>query len=433
MEIFKKQLQTLDKIRERLQGVNKLQDKLVKANTKFSKSLDLANKGANRLLDTLKRVFSVVKNIGFASLFGGGLLALKGVMGQKESIRSKKLGLTSKEMGALRYAGGENVADRDFYIELMRNLKTATLTHEKAGSFGKLGINWQQAQSMNSLELLRTFLENAKTREGSNQFGKSVLQEAIKDVGGIDLMDLKTIDLSSFEKAFSEGLALSNDSTQKLEGIGKGINAITTSLDTLINTTLASISPAIEKILKSISGGLGKVANNPEFQKLMDRISSWALKIAENFDEKLINAFKDLPSIVQKIQDIFYQILDALSTAMKVVTLGLNENVNKFGEWTESKVKEIEKRDKFQNIMKARSVEEVDKAYADYRSIGEKPSKEQEQQIIQKYREVMTPQPPLNITINNDTSQAQVSRNFNNAVNFGGIGATQQAIYRGGK
>lgn len=433
MEIFKKQLQTLDKIRERLQGVNKLQDKLVKANTKFSKSLDLANKGANRLLDTLKRVFSVVKNIGFASLFGGGLLALKGVMGQKESIRSKKLGLTSKEMGALRYAGGENVADRDFYIELMRNLKTATLTHEKAGSFGKLGINWQQAQSMNPLELLRTFLENAKTREGSNQFGKSVLQEAIKDVGGIDLMDLKTIDLSSFEKAFSEGLALSNDSTQKLEGIGKGINAITTSLDTLINTTLASISPAIEKILKSISGGLGKIANNPEFQKLMDRISSWALKIAENFDEKLINAFKDLPSIVQKIQDIFYQILDALSTAMKVVTLGLNENVNKFGEWTESKVKEIEKRDKFQNIMKARSVEEVDKAYADYRSIGEKPSKEQEQQIIQKYREVMMPQPPLNITINNDTSQAQVSRNFNNAVNFGGIGATQQAIYRGGK
>lgn len=433
MEIFKKQLQTLDKIRERLQGVNKLQDKLVKANTKFSKSLDLANKGANRLLDTLKRVFSVVKNIGFASLFGGGLLALKGVMGQKESIRSKKLGLTSKEMGALRYAGGENVADRDFYIELMRNLKTATLTHEKAGSFGKLGINWQQAQSMNSLELLRTFLENAKTREGSNQFGKSVLQEAIKDVGGIDLMDLKTIDLSSFEKAFSEGLALSNDSTQKLEGIGKGINAITTSLDTLINTTLASISPAIEKILKSISGGLGKIANNPEFQKLMDRISSWALKIAENFDEKLINAFKDLPSIVQKIQDIFYQILDALSTAMKVVTLGLNENVNKFGEWTEAKVKEIEKRDKFQNIMKARSVEEVDKAYADYRSIGEKPSKEQEQQIIQKYREVMMPQPPLNITINNDTSQAQVSRNFNNAVNFGGIGATQQAIYRGGK
>lgn len=433
MEIFKKQLQTLDKIRERLQGVNKLQDKLVKANTKFSKSLDLANKGANRLLDTLKRVFSVVKNIGFASLFGGGLLALKGVMGQKESIRSKKLGLTSKEMGALRYAGGENVADRDFYIELMRNLKTATLTHEKAGSFGKLGINWQQAQSMNSLELLRTFLENAKTREGSNQFGKSVLQEAIRDVGGIDLMDLKTIDLSSFEKAFSEGLALSNDSTQKLEGIGKGINAITTSLDTLINTTLASISPAIEKILKSISGGLGKVANNPEFQKLMDRISSWALKIAENFDEKLINAFKVLPSIVQKIQDIFYQILDALSTAMKVVTLGLNENVNKFGEWTESKVKEIEKRDKFQNIMNARSVEEVDKAYADYRSIGEKPSKEQEQQIIQKYREVMMPQPPLNITINNDTSQTQVSRNFNNAVNFGGIGATQQAIYRGGK
>lgn len=432
MEIFKRQLQTLDKIRERLQSVNKLQDKLAKANTKFSKSLDLANRGAKRLLDTLKNVFSVVKNIGFASLFGGGLLALKGVMGQKESIRSKRLGLSGKEMGALRYAGRENVADREFYIELVRNLKTATLTHEKSGAFARLGINWQQAKNMNSMELLRRFLESAKTKEGSNQFDKATLQEAIREVGGIDLMDLKTIDLSSFEKAFSEGLALSNDSTQKLEGIGKGINAITTSLDTLINTTLASVSPAIEKILKSISGGLGKIANNPEFQKMMDKLSKWALSLAENFDEKLINAFKDLPPIVQKIQDIFYLILDGLATASKVITLGLNENVNKFGEWTSNKVKEIEKRDKFQAILDARKEAEADRAY--YRNTtGEKLDKNQEAQVIQKYRESGIAQPPINITINNDTSQAQVSRNFNSAINNGGVGATQQAIFRGQK
>lgn len=432
MEIFKKQLQTLDKIRERLQGVNKLQDKLSKANVKFSKSLDLANKGAKRLLDTLKNVFSVVKNIGFASLFGGGFLALKGIMGQKESIRSKRLGLSGKEMGALRYAGGENVADREFYIELVRNLKTATLTHEKSGAFARLGINWQQAKSMDSMELLRRFLESAKTKEGSNQFDKATLQEAISEVGGIDLMDLKTIDLSSFEKAFSEGLALSNDSTQKLEGIGKGINAITTSLDTLINTTIASLSPAIEKILKSISGGLGKLANNPEFQKMMDKVSAWALSLAENFDEKLINAFNDLPSIVQKIQYIFYEILDALASIAKVFTFGLNEKINEFGNWTESKLAQMESDMKFEERRKEARENSMDtdqlveKRKQDYMSAQKTFSPEQ----IEKFKSIL---PPLNITINNDTSQAQVSRNFNSAINNGGVGATQQAIFRGKK
>lgn len=432
MEIFKKQLQTLDKIRERLQGVNKLQDKLVKANTKFSKSLDLANKGANRLLDTLKRVFSVVKNIGFASLFGGGLLALKGVMGQKESIRSKKLGLTSKEMGALRYAGGENVADRDFYIELMRNLKTATLTHEKAGSFGKLGINWQQAQSMNSLELLRTFLENAKTREGSNQFGKSVLQEAIKDVGGIDLMDLKTIDLSSFEKAFSEGLALSNDSTQKLEGIGKGINAITTSLDTLINTTLASLAPSIEKILKSLSRGIGKLVNSKEFKNMMDKISKWALSVAKGFDKKMIDLFKDLPSIVSDIQYLFFQILDGVATAAKVMTLGQNKSVNKFGQFTEKKIADLEFNKIQERISKVKTEKEWDKEVNELIAEFDREFTDKELRYLgKKLNEVRGVN--VQVTVNNDTSQAQVTKNLNNAVNFGGIGATQQAIYRGGK
>lgn len=432
MEVFKKQLQTLDKIRERLQSVNKLQDRLVKANTRFQKSLDLVNRGAKRLLNTLKNVFSVVKNIGFASLFGGGLLAIKGVMGQKESIRSKRLGLSGKEMGALRYAGGENVADREFYIELVRNLKTATLTHEKSGAFARLGINWQQAKNMDSMELLRRFLESAKTKEGSNQFDKATLQEAIREVGGIDLMDLKTIDLSSFEKAFSEGLALSNDSTQKLEGIGKGINAITTSLDTLVNTTLASLSPAIEKMLKSLSKGIGKLVNSKEFKDMMDKISKWALGVAKGFDKKLIAFFNDLPSIVSDMQYIFFQILDGLATAAKVLTLGQNKSVNQFGKFTEKKIADLEFNKIQERISKVKTEKEWDKEVnAFIAEFGRKFTDREMRVLGKKLDEVRGLN--VQVTVNNDTSKAQVSTNLNQAINNGGVGATQQAIFRGQK
>lgn len=421
MEVFKAQLENLDKIAKNLKKQVATQKQVTKEAKNFDKVLANIKKTTDVLFRTFNRLFSLLKTLSFSSVLSGSLLALKGVWGQKETIKSQRLGLKTQELAALKYAGGETMAERGFFVDILKSLKESLYTPEKDSQWAMLGINAREAQSLDSLELLKKFLSEAKGREGGDVGQNLILSEAISSLAGIDLGTLKTIDFDKFSKAYEKGLGLTDNSANKLAKIGESVNTLMTSLDTLVNKSLASISPAIGKVLDALSAGIAKLAKNEAFTELLEKISNWALGLAEGFDEKLMSAIKDIPSIVRGIQLVFFKILDGLASAAKVFTLGLNDSVNEFKVWASKGVKEIEARNKFEEVQNATNIPQLRQKIRDYAETkGGDITASEKQKFAEKYAELKQ-MPPINITIQNDPSQGIVQKNLTDALNFGGI------------
>lgn len=421
MEVFKKQLDNLEKLFAKLKKTSSFQKKLTAEAIRFNKALDTVKRTADKLYAVFNRIFGVIKNIAFGSAFGTGLLAIKGVMGQKEVLRGKKLDLNAQQMGALRHAGGKEMADREFFISLTENLKKNLYTPDKVGDWAKLGINQQMASKMDTIELLKTFIQQAKAREGGDIGQNQILQSAIESLGGIDLGTLKTMDLDKITSAYKEGLTLTDRSAEKLSALGKGVNSLITSLDGLVNKTLSSIAPALGKVFDSISKGLGKITQSKEFSDMMEKISEWALGIAKNFDQKMIEGIKEIPAIMRGIQLVFYKILSGLATAAQIFTLGMNDDVNEFKKWASEGAKNIELKNRFEEVQKSQSIPEWEQKVGDYiETKGKDLSKEEQESFSKRYAELRQ-MPPINITIQNDPTQGIVQKNLTDALNFGGL------------
>lgn len=434
MEVFKAQLDNLDKIAKNLKKQVAMEKQVTKEAKNFDKVLSNIKKTTDVLFNTFNRLFSLLKTLSFSSVLSGGLLALKGVWGQKEAIKSQRLGLQTQELGALKYAGGETMAERDFYVDMLKSLKESLYTPEKDAQWAMLGINAREAQSLDSLELLKKFLSEAKGREGGDVGQNLILSQAISSLAGIDLGTLKTIDFDKFTKAYEKGLTLTDNSANKLAKVGEGVNTLMTSIDTLVNKSLASISPAIGKVLDTLAVGIAKLGKNEAFTALLDKISNWALDLAEGFDDKLMSAIKDIPSIVRGIQLVFFKILDGLASAAKVFTLGLNDSVNEFKVWASKGIKDIEMKNKFEEVQQATSIPEWKQKLGEYVELkGKDISQEEKEKFAQRYVELKQ-MPPINITIQNDPSQGIVQKNLTDALNYGGIAyPTYQGLNFGNK
>lgn len=331
MEVFKKQLANLDKILANIRAQQKQQATLNTQMQKFDASIQKARRSAEALLDTFRRVFSVIKSIGFASLLTGAGLGVKGVMAQKEVAKATSLDLNTQQLKALKFAGGQSqVANRDFLVNLATSLKESLYTTDKAQYWASLGLDTEQMKQMDTIDLLKTFLGSVKEREGGDVGQNKNLQDILQGLSDINLGDLKNINTEEIWSNYQRGLELTDRSAEKLQDIGKGVNTIITTFDTLTDKVLSSLAPAFKTLLDSISSGVAKLYKSEDFQKLLDKISDFMSGLSGDASDYISNLTKSIPDLLRDIKITFLSILSSLGSVAKIFTAGMSDSVNDF-------------------------------------------------------------------------------------------------------
>lgn len=320
MEIFKV---NLTNINEMLKKVQKLGKEVTKINTplkKFEKTMHASLRVAQTMSRVFDKIYSVVKGLGIGSILGFGGIGLRGLMALKTSAESKRLGLQTQEKGALEFAGSQAGLGKDFFKNLLENIRKTSLTDEGLDLFGSIGLDSLQISKMPALEALQSTIQALQAT--SIKTDANTFERLLQGIAGIDTFQFKAIDFKKFNADFQEGLKYHDNSAEKIKGIGEGVNRLTANFQLLGDKILASLSPAIEKIFNNISKGLNAIATNKAFQQLLDKIGDWATRLTSKFDDTIIGVVQNIPQILRDLQIALLSITGTLINVAEAFVFG---------------------------------------------------------------------------------------------------------------
>lgn len=444
VDIFKKQLNNLSKLLEGMKTQQKQQNQLNNQMDKFNKSILRAQASANKLLETFRSVFSVVKSIGFSSLMIGGAMGVKGVLAQKEYAKAQTLDLTTHQLKALKYAGGQSqTANRDFLVDLASTLKNSLYTTDKAQNWASLGYDTEMLKQLDTIDLLKTFISTVSERGLGDSGQNKNLQDILEGLSNISLGDLKNINPEEIWKNYERGLQLTDNSGEKIKEIGKGVNTLITTFETFTDKIQASLAPAFKELLDSVSNGLAKLYNSKEFGAWLDKLSEVMSGMSANAVDYISNLTKSIPDLLRDMKIIFLQIMSGLATTAQVLTVGLNDNVNRFSKSIDKQLFQAEDakyRDLHKRLNETKSQKEFKDIYGelmDFTEGGDRLTRENREKLRSDYlrrseefkNQTQQEKPsngvsqitqPLNITINNDPESITQTHTLTNSINLGG-------------
>lgn len=369
-EIFVKSLGNLTKMVAQTREMDKNLNKVGKtASLKLEKSFERIRKTIEGIKKVFSSLFGLFKTLSLGAIGTLAGFGFRGVQAQKQVAESRVLGVTSKERGALQYAGRASGFGEDFFKDILSNIKNAIVTEEGAGALSSLGIDINKARNMPSLELLENVLNRAKESKVPVQ----VLSGFVSQLTGLDWNTFKAVDLGKYKSDLQEGLTLSSNSADKLKGIGESINKLSTSLGTLIDKTLASFSPMIETIFNNLGDGIRRIGNSKVFTNMLKDIGDWALSISKGFDKSLENTIKELPSIFNSLKVTFFDLISGLSYLISYIpfigdkaTQKLRDISSSFEKKSQLATIEGEKQKALASLPKITSREEFESARSQY-------------------------------------------------------------------
>lgn len=428
-KIFEQELKELDKIAKKLISVqDTLENGLNKPMSKFDKATKAVVRSSLTLQKTFSKIYSIVKNIGFASLgaglLSGGVLGVRGAYAQKSSVEAKTLGLDAQQKGALEYAGKQTMADSSFFKNILKSIRDASVNQESFDSFAMLGLDPLKMRKAPALEVLNEVLSSAKNFKGD----MSLLGKALNELTGIDYNSFQAIDLKKFAQFYKEGLSYSDKSIDKLKSVGEAVNRVSANLQLMVDKVLASLSPAFSNVLNNISKGANAIAQNPAFKNMLNDFSKFLESASNGFDDKVMELIKSIPNTLRDMQIVFYNILSALANASTWILTGdADTRARNFAEATQKKADLLEiakykqealqsqnKEDFLNNLAQAGMLEKKHGLFDTKDSITEK-NKGELRAKLESF------QPQINITIQNDPTQAQMQKNFTQSITLGGL------------
>lgn len=444
VDIFKKQLSNLSKLLDGMKTQQKQQNQLNNQMDKFNKSILTAQASANKLLETFRSVFSVVKSIGFSSMMLGGAMGVKGVLAQKEYAKAQTLDLSTHQLKALKYAGGQSqTANRDFLVDLASTLKNSLYTTDKAQNWASLGYDTEMLKQLDTIDLLKTFISTVSERGLGDSGQNKNLQDILEGLSNISLGDLKNINPEEIWKNYEKGLEITDNSGEKLKEVGKGVNTLITTFETFTDKIQASLAPAFKDLLDSVSNGLAKLYNSKEFGAWLNRLSEVMSGMSANAVDYIANLTKSIPDLLRDMKIIFLQIMSGLATTAQVFTIGLNDNVNRFAKSVDKQLFQAEDakyRDLHKRLNETKSQKEFGDIYGelmDFTEGGDRLTRENREKLKNDYlrrseefkkevqqqassnKEIQITQ-PMQITIHNDSESITQTHNLTNGINVGG-------------
>lgn len=445
VDIFKKQLNNLGKLLDGMKNQSKQQNQLNNQMDKFNKSILTAQASANKLLETFRSVFSVVKSIGFSSLMIGGAMGVKGVLAQKEYAKAQTLDLTTHQLKALKYAGGQSqTANRDFLVDLASTLKNSLYTTDKAQNWASLGYDTEMLKQLDTIDLLKTFISTVSERGLGDSGQNKNLQDILEGLSNISLGDLKNINPEEIWKNYEKGLQITDNSGEKIKEIGKGVNTLITTFETFTDKIQASLAPAFKELLDSVSNGLAKLYNSKEFGAWLEKLSEVMGGMSANAVDYIASLTKSIPDLLRDMKIIFLQIMSGLATTAQVFTVGLNDSVNRFAKNIDKQLFQAEDtkyRDLHKRLNETKSQKEFRDIYGelmDFTEGGDRLTRENREKLQSDYlrrseefknqaqkeassKGELTITQPLQITINNDPESITQTHNLTNGINVGGF------------
>lgn len=448
VDIFKVQLKNLDKLLVGMKNQSKQQTKLNLQMDKFNQGINQAKKSADRLLDTFRQVFSVVKSIGFASLMTGGVMGVKGVLAQKEYAKAQTLDLSTHQLKALKYAGGQSqTANRDFLVDLASSLKASLYTNDKAQNWASLGYDVEMLRQLDTIDLLKTFMSSVSERGLGDAGQNKNLQDILEGLSDISLGDLKNINPEEIWANYEKGLKLTDSSGDKLMSVGKSVNTLITTFDTFVTKIQASLAPAFSDLLDSISNGLAKLYNSKEFKEFLQKVSKVMKNLSESASDYISKLTKSIPDLFRDMKIVFLQIISALGSVAQVFTIGMNDSVNRMVKKADKALFQAEDekyRDLHKRMNEAKNVKDylaIQKELMDFTENGDRLTNENKKRLyedILRKNEEFNKQldsknqgkggntqqvvQPINITVHNDPDSITQTHTLTNSINVGGWG-----------
>lgn len=448
VDIFKVQLKNLDKLLAGMKTQSKQQTKLNLQMDKFNQGINQAKKSADRLLDTFRQVFSVIKSIGFASLMTGGVMGVKGVLAQKEYAKAKTLDLSTHQLKALKYAGGQSqTANRDFLVDLASSLKASLYTNDKAQNWASLGYDVEMLRQLDTIDLLKTFMSSVSERGLGDAGQNKNLQDILEGLSDISLGDLKNINPEEIWANYEKGLKLTDSSGDKLISVGKSVNTLITTFDTFVTKIQASLAPAFSDLLDSISNGLAKLYNSKEFKEFLQKVSKVMKNLSGSASDYISKLTKSIPDLFRDMKIVFLQIISALGSVAQVFTIGMNDSVNRMVKKADKALWQAEDekyRDLHKRMNEAKNVKDylaIQQELMDFTENGDRLTKENKKRLyedILRRNEEFNKQldsknqskggntqqvvQPINITVHNDPDSITQTHTLTNSINVGGWG-----------
>lgn len=416
-EIFKKDLETLQKLVDNAKDLQKQIKGVNKPMKDFEKTSQKVVTYAEKTTKTFDKLYGIIKRIGLTGLLSGGALTLRGVMAQKSSVEAKTLGITSQQKGALEYAGKQGMASADFFKSVLKTIREASVSESGFDAFALLGLDAFRIRELPALEQLTTTLEALKKFQGD----PIILKNALSELTGLDFSTFKTLDLDKFKKDFKEGLGYYDNSNEKLKAVGESFNRVTANVQLLADKVMSALAPAFSRVLDNITKGLNAVAQNPAFQKMMDNLSKWLVSLSQGFDEKITSAINSIPELLRDMQVVFLRILSALAEASTWLLVGESDKrARQFAESATKKADLLELERYKQSLKTTSSPEEFVDSLMGARSIEKKYNLQSSNLDKDIQKNFMKLEPQINVVINNDPTQAQMQKNFTTSIMLGG-------------
>lgn len=414
MEVFKKQLDNLTKISKNLDKMGKtIKNDIDKPMKSFEKSINRIQVASLAVQKTFDKLFGIVKGITLTGLGLGALVGFKGLQAKKDVVESKQLGITAQEKGALEYAGKQGFADSGFFKDMLQSIKNASIDIEKSGDFAKLGLDFQKVRKMPAIEALQEVIERAQKLK----LDPSIINETIQSLAGISYQTLQNIDLDKFKRDLAEGMQYNDNSADKISKIGEGVNRLTANLSLLFDKTLASMAPTISKIFDNIAKGLNAIAQNKEFQAMLDRLGDWLSGLSSNFDTKVMDIINSIPNVIRSIEKAFLNITGFLLKTYGVVTF--NKETRQEAQRYFDRADRLQLENLKSNIANAKTQTELNEATGDYLKYSKEKGFDDDVSSLVSERALKL-EVPIQVNVQNDPTNALQQKTFNQSVSMGG-------------
>lgn len=335
-------------------GANKMAEGIDRFNAKLRTST-IAARGLQNTFENIAETIRILKMSDLGRLVGG-VGAVGGLVGSAVATASyaiprmvegalaaqnlaKMANTTTKNIRALEYSAsleGVNFDGQDVY-----SFRQAATSAEGMKSLAALNINEKDAREADATELFIEALSKSKnllTKNGGLNFASKKLfnELGLNELLGVSPEALNAINVEELKKNFEFRRKIDPQNIGKQMEAERSLISLSAAFDDLKVSLLQHLMPAFSKITELIKAAGEEMGKYFVENKVFERFALWLENMA-----KIIKPEDIARLFTYTIPNAFLTTLEVILTALKGLSLGLNETINASLNWIRSEKKSL--------------------------------------------------------------------------------------------
>ena len=268
--------------------------------TKSLNALKLGLSAVGKLLDTIYSKTKMIVFAGIGAFAGVGMMASS--QGKKNN-QAKDIALSPSKYKALELAGGSAAGDKNRYINAYVNMRNAST--KNSSDFAALQLNYNDYVGLDDPNkmfkaanmVIKKFGLDKETTANEHQ------REAFQSVFG---MTAREFYRPNAQSSYNQWLKETNKAgLDALGNAGGSFDDALAQLQLTLTTIVSKLAPFITQISDAFNKGLKSLLENEKFSTMLTNFGNAMSKFGANLSEHIINFFNSLPTILQRIKEVF--------------------------------------------------------------------------------------------------------------------------------